>query len=140
MTEFPVPDCLVLKLEENETDSNSIDTTVYIFYDKKEHNYVIRGQRKTTNKVKSCIYSFVCEKLDSLADFIEYIICPNNSVNEILYNYDNFPIDSNQITYEFLKSCDDLKYEISGYNNKLLTRKNLIKKLKMLRNVFNYYK
>ena len=35
MTEFPVPDCLVLKLEEYESISKKLDTTVYIFMIKK---------------------------------------------------------------------------------------------------------
>ena len=139
MTEFHVPDCLVLKLEENENNSKNIDTTVYILYDKKEHNYVIRGQRRNTDNINSCTYSFISEKIDSVADFIQYIICSNNTVNEILYNFDNFPIDSNEITYEFLKSYDEVNYEISGYNNQELKRKTLLRKLKMLRNVFNYY-
>ena len=140
MPEFVVPDCLVLKLEENEEDRNIIDTTVYLFYDKKEHNYVIRGQRRNTDKVNSCTYSFICEDISSVADFIQYIICPSNLVTEILYNFDNFPINSDEITFDFLKSYDAAAYEIAGYNNQELTRKNLLRKLKMLRNVFNYYK
>ena len=118
MTEFPVPDCLVLKLEENEADSKNIDTTVYIFYDKKEHNYVIRGQRRCSDNIHSCTYSFVSEHLNSVADFLQYVICSNNTVNEILYNFDSLPIDSNEITYELLKKYDDVSYELSGYNNK----------------------
>ena len=140
MTEFPVPDCLVLKLEEYESISKKLDTTVYIFYDKKEHNYVIRGQRRTTDNTNSCIYSFISKKLHSVADFLEYIICPGNTVNEILYNFDNFPINSNEITFNFLKSYDEVSYEISGYNDQTIKRKDLLRKLKMLRNVFNYYK
>ena len=38
MTDSTIPDCLVLKLEETDSTSKEIDTTVYIFYDKKEHN------------------------------------------------------------------------------------------------------
>ena len=49
-----VPDCLVLKLEEVECGTNKKDTTIYVFYDKEEHKYVVRGQRKVTKSHKSC--------------------------------------------------------------------------------------
>ena len=141
MTEFAVPDCLVLKLEEREreSDTKEIDTTVYIFYDKKEHNYVVRGQRRWTPKDQSCSYSFISEDVHDLADFLQYIISHDNIVNEVLFNYDNLPVDSNDITYEFLKQYDHDDYEISGYNNVKLTTKRLVKNLRMLRNVFNYF-
>jgi len=139
MTEFAVPDCLVLKLEEVDSDTKIIDTTVYIFYDKAEHHYVIRGHRRFSPKYKSCSYSFVSEDVSGLAYFLQYIICTDNTVNEVLYNYDNFPINSNDITFEFLKEYDHPDYEISGYNKQKLGRKRLLNNLRMLRNVFNYY-
>jgi len=140
MTEFAVPDCLVFKFEEVEYNTEKVDTTVYVFYDKKEHNYVIRGQRRCSPLHQSCTYSFVSEDVNDLADFLQYIICKDNEVNEILYNYDNFPLDSNDITFDFLKEYDHNDFEISGYNKQKLGRKRLIKTLRMLRNVFNYYK
>ena len=140
MTEFAVPDCLVFKFEEVEFITGKVDTTVYVFYDKKEHNYVIRGQRRWSPEHPSCSYSFISEHVNDLADFLQYIICKDNEVNEILYNYDNFPLDSNDITFDFLKEYDHNDFEISGYNKQKLGRKRLIKTLRMLRNVFNYYK
>jgi hypothetical protein len=139
MTEFAVPDCLVLKLEEVESTTKKVDTTVYIFYDKKEHNYVIRGQRRWSPIHQSTAYSFVSENVNDLADFLQYVICKSSTVNEILYNYDNFPVDSNDITFDFLNEYDHQDYEISGYNNQKFGRKSLLKNLRMLRNVFNYY-
>ena len=139
MTEFTVPDCLVLKLEEVECVTKKVDTTVFIFYDKKQHNYVIRGQRRWTPTHQSCTYSFVSEDVNHLADFLQYVICKSSTVNEILYNYDNLPVDSNEITFNFLNEYDHDDYEISGYNNEKLGRKRLLKNLRMLRNVFNYY-
>jgi hypothetical protein len=132
-------DCLVLKLEEFDTTLKEIDTTVYILYDKKEHKYVIRGQRRRTPYQQSCTYSFNCEFAEDLVDFLKYLICPSNTVNEVLYNYDNLPGTSNEITFEFLKEHDNRNYEISGYNGFTLKRNRLIRNLRMLRNVFNYY-
>ena len=59
--------------------------------------------------------------------------------NEILYNYDNLPTDSNEITYEFLRNYDHSDYEISGYNIPKMERKRLLNNLRILRNIHNYY-
>lgn len=139
MSDYTVPDCLVFKLEEFDTTLKEIDTTIYILYDKKEHHYVIRGQRRRTQTHQSCAYSFVCEFAEDLVVFLRYIICKTNTVNEVLYNYDNLPDNSDEITYEFLNDHDDRTYEISGYNGLKFKRNRLLRNLRMLRNVFNYY-
>lgn len=134
-----VSDCLVLKLEEVEENTGKIDTTVYVIYDKRNHKYLIRGSRRLSPKYEPCAYSFECEYANDLADFIEYLFCPHNKVNEVLYSYDNLHENPNDITFDFLKEyeCEDI--EISGYNDCKLKRRNLLRNLRMLRNVFNYY-
>ena len=132
-------DCLVLKLEEFDVDKKEIDTTLYILYDKRNCRYVIRGQRKCCPRHQSCTYSFECKFASDLADFIKYIICPHNKVNEILYNYDNLPNNPDEISFEFLHDYDHSDYEISGYNDKKLKRCRLLRNLRMLRKIFNYY-
>jgi hypothetical protein len=134
-----VNDCLVLKIEERETDVELLDTTIYVIYDKKEHNYVVRGKRRATEIADSCTYSFVCNDYRDLADFLSFVVCKNNLWTYVLYNYDNLPYDSNDITYEFLKECESNVYELAGYNNLDYSRKKLYSILRMLRNVFNYY-
>jgi hypothetical protein len=134
-----VTDCLVFKLEEVEANTEKIDTTVYVIYDKKNHKYLIRGSRRLSTKYERCSYSYECEFANDLADFIEYLICPHNKVNEILYNYDNLPENPHDITFDFLDENAYEDYEISGYNDFKLKRRRLLKNLRMLRNVFNYY-
>ena len=134
-----VPDCLVFKIEEYDTTVKELDTTVYILYDKEEHKYVVRGRRRYTPEHPSCTYSFDCEYANDLVDFLRYIICKENTINEVLYNYDNLPASSSEITFEFLQENDERTYEISGYNGLKCTRKRLLRNLRMLRNVFNYY-
>jgi hypothetical protein len=138
MTEI-VPDCLVFKLEEIEADTNEIDTTLYVLYDKITHRYVVRGRRRWTPRIQSCTYSFECVFAKDLVDFIQYVICKGNKVNETLFNYDNLPNNSNEITYEFLHDYDHIDYELSGYNDKKLNRKRLLRNLRMLRNLYNVY-
>ena len=134
-----VTDCLVLKIEERETDVEILDTTIYVIYDKKERNYVVRGKRRVTNNIDACTYSFVCKDHRDLADFLSFVICKENLWTYVLYNYDNLPYDSNDITYEFLKEYESNVYELTGYNNLDYSRKGLCSILRMLRNVFNYY-
>jgi len=134
-----VPDCLVLKIEEIDTTLKQLDTTVYILYDTEQHKYVIRGRRRCTPEHESSTYSFDCEYANDLVDFLKYIICKENTINEVLYNYDNLPATSNEITFEFLQENDERTYEISGYNGLKCTKKRLLRNLRMLRNVFNYY-
>ena len=134
-----VSDCLVLKIEERNPRSGELDMTVYIIYDKKEHNYVVRGKRSVINNIGACTYSFVCNDHIDLADFLSFVICKENLWTYVLYNYDNLPYDSNDITYEFLKEYESNVYELTGYNNLDYSRKELCSILRMLRNVFNYY-
>ena len=134
-----VTDCLVLKIEERETDVEILDTTIYVIYDKRERNYVIRGKRRVTETADACTYSFVCKDHRDLADFLSFVICKENLWTYVLYNYDNLPYDSNDITYEFLKEYESNVYELTGYNNLDYSRKGLCSILRMLRNVFNYY-
>ena len=138
-TDTRVDDCLVFKFEEIEEDSEKIDTTVYVLYDKNEHHYVIRGQRRWSEKVQSCTYSFNSEYAQDVADFLQYIICKENTVNETLLNYDNLPGSSNDITYEFLQEYCHTDYELAGYDRQKLGRKRLLRNLRMLRNVYNKY-
>jgi hypothetical protein len=136
--EFTVPDTLVLKIVEQDEEFGTPDTILYVLYDKREHKYIIRGKRED-RKMDSCSYSFECELANDLADFIQFLICKYNTVSYILYNYDNLPATSNEITFDFLYTYDDKIWEISGYDNKKLHRRELLKNLRMLRNIFNYY-
>jgi hypothetical protein len=140
MSKFAVPDTLVLKLEEVEKSTNLVDTTIYIFYDKRTQHFFLRGRRRWSLNHQSCTYSFQCEFAKDLADFLRYIICKNNSVTEVLYNYDNLDTESNDITFEFLHDYDHSDYEIAAYDKTKFSKRRVAETLRMLRNVFNYYK
>ena len=137
--DYIVPDTLVLKIEEHEFKNKLIDTTLYILFDKRSKRYVIRGKRRSETDIISEPYSFESENANDLVEFILFILDSDNSLSYTLYNYDNLPNESNDITYNFLNEWDDRSYEIVGYDNKKLKRGNLLKILRILRNVFNYY-
>lgn len=136
--EFTVPDTLVLKIVEHDVDLGRPDTTLFILYDNATSRYVIRGKRNDA-RVVSCTYSYECERVTDLADFLEFLFDITNQFTYVLYNYDNLPATSNEITFEFLKQHDRMKNELSGYDNNNFNRRELVKNLRMLRNIFNYY-
>ena len=135
---FNVTDCLVLKIEEH-CSHNNIDMTLYILYDHKKHNYIIRGKRIVTRKYNSQDFSFICNCSNSLMNFIDFVVDNVASRNIVLYNYDNLPYNSNDITYDFLKKNDDPNYEIAAYDNVSTDKINVLKLLHMLKTVYNTY-
>ena len=144
-----VPDCLVLKIEEYDY-LNVIDTTLYILYDQKEENYVIRGKRKNCKNnhdesstcktnYESCTYSFICKNKIDLQFFISFVICKSSLITFVLYNYDNLFVDSNNITYEYLKDIESSNNELAGYDNQKYNEgvlNNLLGMVKSIHNVF----
>jgi hypothetical protein len=144
MSETSITDCLVLKLEDNNEHSNLSRHVLYVLYDVESRCYVVRGlnmqQQWTKKSAEDCPYSFISKDANGLADFILHIISKHNTVKEVLYNYDNLPEESSDITFELLKRNELEDYEISYCPQKSLHKKSLLSTLKFLKNVFNYYK
>lgn len=136
-----ITDTLVLKLEEYDSLNRELDTTLYILYDSRTDHYVVRGKRSENAAWNPAHFSFECHatKRNILVDFIQVVIDKKNYMSYILYNYDNLPEYSNDITYDFLKDNDDRSYEITGYDELRSTSSQLMKYLRILRGVFNYY-
>jgi len=139
MSEFNVTDCLVLKLKEYDVERNKLDNTMFILYDMNTEEFVIRGQRDYNTRNEGCTYSFQCKREEELVDFIDYMIDSKNPVTEILYNCDNLPYSSNDITFEDLQEELYGYKELSGYDNQLFTKSRMLSNLKILKNMFNYY-
>jgi hypothetical protein len=134
-----IPDCLILKLQEVDLQTNKVDTELYIIYDQLKEKFVLRGQRYSDSHIPSNVYSFECSNQKALLNFISYVICKNSIINETLYNYDNLPQDSATISFDFLKIHEHVDYEVSGYNNIKFNKKRLRKLFNILLNVFNLY-
>jgi len=134
-----ITDCLVLKIEE--FTNNSLDTTLFILYDKNEEQYLIRGKRcDILDKDVSISYAFSCKYASELFNFIDFLLCKKSKVNYTLYNYDNLPYNQSEIDYYYLKNlAGDVEYELSGYDNQKKSKKQIMKYLSILKNVFNYY-
>ena len=122
MTEMEnnVPDCLVLKFEEIDSDTEQLDQSVYIFYDQSIETYVVRGRRRWTPQIQSCTYSYECDNESDLADFLEYLFCPDNNVNEIckefvdrsIIGYNKYKVTTERTDLDFDQWIQHLKEEL----------------------------
>ena len=132
-------DCLVLKIEEYDVSSGKLDTSVFILYDQREQCYIVRGQRVDTKHTESVPYSFTCKRTKDLVNFLSVAICKESASSYILYNYNDLPMSSHDITYSSLYDDESIANEIAAYDN-LFYKKSVLKKyLGMLKNVFNIY-
>jgi hypothetical protein len=132
-------DCLVLKIEEHV--DGELDTTLFILYDNNEETYLVRGKRSNVfGKPETVPYSFYCNYASDLIDFINFVICKKSRISYTLSNYDDLPNNVDEIDYQYLKELDgDIAYELAGYDNQKYNKKEILKLLRVLRNVFNYY-
>lgn len=133
-------DCLVVKIDE--MFGFEVEHTIFIVYDTKDQNYVIRGKRfdnvqKQQSEVFSTPsivqvfdflfqtksgkkpvtyypYSFSCPLKESLVDFLDFIFTQGNTFRISLYTYDNLPYLSKDITYDFFERHVDESFEISS--------------------------
>ena len=139
-------DSLVFCIQEHELcDSNlvnvlrnttTIDTTMYILYDNELRTYVVRGCRGVNDK-RFVPYSFYCDNENDLLDFLDVTLEKKCKYSYTLYNYDNLPEYSDDITFDFLHKYTDRNYEITGFDNQEMSRKSLKKFLRILRKVTN---
>jgi hypothetical protein len=133
------PDCLVLKIEEHDNHTRELDTTLYVFYDTKYTTFLLRGKR-SDKKIESTNFSFFCKDINELCYFVSFIICKENFWTYSIYNYNNLPMDSYNITYEYLTKNGTKTNELGGYNYQKYDPTILFYNLRMLSSVFNLYK
>jgi hypothetical protein len=133
-----IADTLVLKMEEHDS-VHGLDTTLYFLYDNALQTYIIRGKRRSCSKREFNPYSLECKNVKDLVNFIEFSVETTNQFSYTLYNNIDLPINSSEITYDSLAQHDNKSDEIVGYDNSYFNKMNLIKSLRILQNVCNYY-
>ena len=127
----------VLCIEERDT-IRPVDTRLFIAWNRVDNDYLVRGRREDTTKSNYVPYAFHCEKANYLYDFINLVI-GDSKVNLILYNFNNIEtMNINELTYEFLEENMDKNYEVTGYNNCVLNKKEILRYLRFLRNNYNW--
>ena len=138
-------DCLVLRVVENTCSKFKYDQEVFILWDTFLKKYIIRGRRSPFRR--GCAhgnpYSYTCTHMLDVLNFLYLIIDPTNDCKFELYNYDNLPYDSDDITVDFLSNGIDLYNEVVAYDDMFIdsTSKNteLVKALKSLKSIYNEY-
>jgi len=161
-------DCLVVKIDE--LFASEVEHTIFIVYDVRDQKYVIRGKRfeniekpqsepfstpsivqvfdflfQTKNKKKTFTYypySFSCPLKESLVDFLDFIFSQGSTFRISLYNYDNLPYLSKDITYDFFERHVDESYEISSvydYRSDKKISERFEKILDLIQHVSNEY-
>ena len=140
-----IDSCLVMCFEERDDPENfdSVDTRVFVTYDADSDTYIINGKRvdvfsrRGRNKTKFQPFMFCVNASDDVANFIFTIFDKDSKMSYTLYNYNNLPEDACSMTYEFMESNMDKRYEIAAYDNSHV-KKSLIRKLvRMSRLVYN---
>jgi hypothetical protein len=117
----------------------SIDSRLFIGYNKFYNSYFIRGNRvkKNHSKYRSIPYAFMCDNSSDLFDFIEFVI-DKRRTSLILYNFNNLKgREESELTYEFFESLMDRNYEVVGYDKVTINSSILIKYLNILKNTYN---
>jgi hypothetical protein len=161
-------DCLVVKMDE--LFAFEVEHTIFIVYDVREQKYVIRGKRfennekpqsdpfstpsivqvfdyvfQTKSEKKTSTYypySFSCPLKESLVDFLDFIFSQGSTFRISLYNYDNLPYLSKDITYDFFERHVDESYEISSvydYRSDKKIKERFEKILDLIQHVSNEY-
>ena len=128
---------LCIKERDNKENKHSIDTVMFIGWSYTDNAYYIRGKRQDICDSNFVPYAFHCENDYDLYNFIEFVVGSKKTSSIILYNFNNISeMECNDITYEFLEENMNFNYEIAGYDNVKVKRLEIVKYLKMLKNVF----
>ena len=127
---------LCIKEHDSEKNINSIDTIMFIGWSYTDNVYYIRGKRQDISDKNFVPYAFKSENENNVYNFMEFVVGFKETSTIILYNFNNISeMECNDITYEFLEENMNLNYEIAGYDNVKLKRLEILKCLKMLKNV-----
>ena len=135
-------DCLVLKIEEVEsTGSNEkiVDNQIFVIFDTREGHYILRGKRNDTTKIDFDTYSFNCNTSDDVVNFLSFVIDKNNLLHYILYNINDLPLKSEEISFESLGDRVYGARELVGYENNVFSKKILKNNIQILRYMYNDY-
>jgi hypothetical protein len=128
---------LILCIDELET-NGQIDTRLFVGWDETSSKYFIKGKRLDTESLQFVPYSFLCESKHDVYLFIICIIDKHNRINYTLYNFNNITFRLKEdLSYEFFERHMDREYEIIGYDDESINKRNLYNMFTLMRNVYN---
>jgi len=131
------PDCLVLEIYVN---MNNVDERkrIFVWYDSVERRFFLRGKPDDSESNSYNPFNFKSKKASHIADFLSFIINKRSVLEVALYNFTDFPLSSNDITFEMLESNEtaDIIYMHDDYP---LKRDKIRYLLNMISNIYNSY-
>lgn len=127
--------CLVLCIEEY--DNKSIDTRIFISYNDETKSYIINGKRlDLTEEPYFQPFMFCAKKSSDVLDFLCLSLNTKSTFNYTLFNYNNLSYDINEITYDFMESNIDRRYEIAAYDSVSFSKKNFRQLVRLTKNLY----
>jgi len=128
-------DCLVLEIYSDDYNK------MFILYDYYEKSYLIKGLNNLSND-----FSFRCNHVDDIYNFIEFMFHSQNQLSILLHNYKEIPYETKNIYFEFLNDVfDNNPYDCNILVSKTIDLKQfssmeLIKEqLRVCKNFYNKY-
>ena len=143
--EKEIDSCLVVCFEEHEDNNGTdlVDTRLFVTYDHSSKAYIVNGKRqdifskKGRNKTQLKPFVFCAQESNDIVDFIILAFSRSNSLSYIMYNYNNLPDDACDMTYEFMESNMDRRYEIAAFDNVDIKRNHIKKLIRLTKNMYN---
>ena len=130
-------DTLVLKVIETDDDLECEALRMYVFYDHKLRTYGLRGGYTATNTNKSANFSFYCDDINNVCDYMHTIFDMFDSLTIALMNYPDLPVISDRITYNVLLDQDKRINETVGFDYHKNDKVTYRRYLNILKNVYN---
>jgi hypothetical protein len=131
------PDCLVLEIYVN---MNNVDERkrIFVWYDSVEHRFFLRGKPDDNETISYNPFNFKSKRASHIADFLTFIINKRSVLEVALYNFTDFPLSSNDITFEMLETNENAEL-IYMHDDYPLKHEKLRYLLNMLSNIYNSY-
>jgi hypothetical protein len=131
------PDCLVLEIYAN---MNNVDERkrIFVWYDSVERRFFLRGKPDDSETISYNSFNFKSKRASHIADFLSLIINKRSVLEVAVYNFTDFPLSSNDITFEMLYTNDTADI-IYMHNDYPLKHEKMRYLLNMLSNIYNSY-
>jgi len=131
---------LILCITERDMDNleSLIDNRMFIGH-WTDNTFFIKGKRENYNGSDFVPYSLICEREQSIFDFVKFACGNESNIDIVLYNFNNLKKFANcdDMSYEFFEENIDYNYEIAGYEGVRLDYSQFIGLLRMLKHVTN---
>lgn len=134
-------DCLTLLVEllDTETLDTKVQGKLYILFDSNNNQFIIRGCNDL-DLSNYYPYSFLVDEHNKkdLVDFID-LFSNEDQIRLTIYNFNDLPLTSEEITFEYLEEYASEEYEFLSYRPQFFSKSSMKKILSVISSLRNYY-